>query len=274
MLNARAGVAIQRIQQWMSSVQLQLVLQKTELVAFHSQHSSLHELAKISAKKAVSVFQSLNRIISNRRAPRSSIKRIFVSVMENIFRNGTPVTCAFSNVSYDAECVIAGVVSIHLVIHEDARCYEHRREMKAETMTIWQEQWNAAEHGHYTRECIPHITRSSRKHGEVNRHHTQILSGFGFLRAYQHRVGNAESPTCPTEREAEDDVLRIYPRFDEERRPLRRADGSYPTLRELCDDMCASEVVWQAACSTTRNIKTRLQQSWNRETPMPSRRRQ
>lgn len=345
MLNTRAEVAVQRIQQWMSSVQLQLALQKTELLVFHSQHRSLHELAKISvygvdileqpairylgvtldtkitfkqhlettAKKAVSAFQSLNRIISNRRPPRSSIKRILVSVVENIIRYGAPVwqeslrfgsyqailqrahkpavnkvACAFSNVSYDAACVIAGVVPIHLVIREDARCYEQRhtgrdpkevrREMKAETMTLWQEQWNAAEHGHHTRECIPDITRwTSRKHGEVNRHLTQILSGFGFLRAYQHRVGNAESPTCPTcpaEQETADHVLRICPRFDEERRPLRRADGSYPTLRELCDDMCASEVVWQAACSTTRNIMTRLQQSWNRESPMPSRRRQ
>ncbi|CAB0036807.1 unnamed protein product [Trichogramma brassicae] len=72
---------------------------------------------------------------------------------------------------------------------------------------------------------IPNIREwVERKHGEVNYHLTQLLSGHGYFKHHSQRYDNtinAQCPTCPHMVEDAEHVLFHCPRFEEERRRLK-----------------------------------------------------
>lgn len=133
-------------------------------------------------------------------------------------RSAKLVASTFRTVKYDVATLVAGMPPIIELIHEDHRCHERRRatggapaairkEERAETFRKWQEDWdvlalNPAETNRFVRwshRVIPDVERwVARKHGRVNFHLSQVLTGHVFFREYLCSRKFTRSPSCPT----------------------------------------------------------------------------
>lgn len=108
---------------------------------------------------------------------------------------------------------------------------------------------------------IPNIaTWLQRKHGEVNFHLTQFLSGHGGYRSYLHRFGHDDSNSCPVCDVQEDPQHAFFecPRFENERSRLNMVAGENLKPNNIVDAMIRSETVWNAVCDAVVNIQRRL----------------
>lgn len=245
-----------------------------------------------ACEKAAKAINALSRIMPNTGGPRSSKRRLLASVSSSILRYGVPawgaalktkrnrmklnsafrlmamrVTSAYRTISSEAVCVIAGMIPICITLEEDIECYERRRTSQVRTlvrtasMTKWQQEWDSTEKGRWTHRLIPDVsTWVNRKHGEVNFHLTQFLSGHGCFRQYLHRFGHAASPFCPeceNVEETPEHVVFICPRFEEVRR-------SMPALSvdNVVDEMCRTEETWNAISRAVTKMLTELQRKW------------
>lgn len=183
---------------------------------------------------------------------------------------------AYRTISYDAVCVIAGMIPIRLVILEDCRCYESRKQTstrfdrsvhKAKSIQDWQEGWDNSRMGRWTYRLIPTIKDwIERPHGEVNFHMTEFLSGHGGFREYLHRIGRAVSPNCPhciQVIRSPEHVFFECPRFLQDRNELHKLTGPGIRAESLIGAMCKSEAIWDSASSLIHRIMISLQQQWS-----------
>jgi Reverse transcriptase (RNA-dependent DNA polymerase)/Endonuclease-reverse transcriptase len=250
--------------------------------------------------KAAKSQAALARIMPNKAGPKSSTRRLIASVVTSILRYGcvawanalerkrnsvkinqvyrlaaVRVASAYRTISYDAVCVIAGMIPIRLVILEDCRCYESRKQTltkpdrsvhKAKTIRDWQEEWNNSDKGRWTYRLIPSIEEwLKRPHGEVNFHMTEFLSGHGGFRSYLHRIGRASSPSCPNcvqVVETPEHVFFECPRFLDWRKELHDIVGPGIKAETLIQAMCKNKASWDAANSLIYKIMNSLQQQW------------
>lgn len=112
------------------------------------------------------------------------------------------VISAYCTVSRDAVGVIAGIAPIDLMAKERKRVYQerknqHRPPADEDTMAEWQGRWQERNMDKWTYRFIPDIKRwTNRRHGEVNLHLTQALSGHGCFAEYLNRFGKLDSPEC------------------------------------------------------------------------------
>lgn len=96
---------------------------------------------------------------------------------------------AYRTVSTAAVTVIAGLIPAHLLAWERAEKYKRKQksdparvkaEIRREVMSKWQRQWDNEENGRWTRRMINDLIMwTSRKHGSVDFHLTQLLSNHG-----------------------------------------------------------------------------------------------
>lgn len=250
--------------------------------------------------KASKSQAAIARIMPNKAGPRSSTRRLIASVVTSILRYGcvvwadalerkrnrvkinsvyrlaaVRVASAYRTISYDAVCVIARMIPIRMVILEDCRCYNSRKqtlikpdrgEHKAKTIKDWQEEWNNSVKGRWTYRLISSIDAwLNRPHGEVNFHMTAFLSGHGGFREYLHRIGKAQSPNCPhcvQVIESPEHVFFECPRFQEERKELYKLVGPGIKVETLIEAMCKDKATWDEVNSLIYKIMTFLQQQW------------
>ncbi|XP_014299688.2 uncharacterized protein LOC106694084 [Microplitis demolitor] len=187
-----------------------------------------------AAKKATTLVASLSRLMPNVGGPRSSRRRVFMSVSHSIMlygaeiwceslkaesyrrrlasvqrRGAVRVACAYRTVSEAAVAVIAGVIPIDLSGFERKRIWDARRageepleSVKArereETLKLWQERWESAETGRWSFRLIKRvrdwITRKGG--GGVDYYLTQFLSSHGQFNEYLYRMGIRTDPYC------------------------------------------------------------------------------
>ncbi|XP_052895646.1 uncharacterized protein LOC128302838 [Anopheles moucheti] len=127
------------------------------------------------------------------------------------------VTSSFISVAYKTGVVLAGLLPYRLLILEDARCHRRllaapgtsRKEVRASerlvSMQEWQRSWDlaaeaptASRYVEWAHRMIPDLHQwVGRRHGEVDFHLSQILTGHGFFREYLHVRGFAPTPECP-----------------------------------------------------------------------------
>ena len=188
---------------------------------------SFSEHIKVTANRANETAARLARIMPSIGGPRASRRKLLYATVKSILMYAAPVwrkamdkavhrkhyekvhrrmllgvCAAYRTVSMAAVEVIAGIAPIDLQVEERAESYnknkEHREEAKNDTMEKWQKRWNhLREVGQWTKRLIPNIEIwTSRKHGEVNHHITQVLSGHGCFRQYLHRFKLIDTDLC------------------------------------------------------------------------------
>ncbi|CAB0037993.1 unnamed protein product [Trichogramma brassicae] len=171
-----------------------------------------HHLRTVSAK-AAGVIGALAKIMPNSGGPRSSRRKLYAHVVDSILLYGAPVwsTAALKrdfmkqaesahrqaclrviggrpHVAYEATYVLAGIPPLALLADERARLYGRRREdakdeERLATLSKWQEAWDRSKKARWTHRLIPNIrVWIERRHGELNYHLTQLLTGHGFFK--------------------------------------------------------------------------------------------
>ncbi|CAB0045308.1 unnamed protein product [Trichogramma brassicae] len=215
---------------------------------------------KVVSEKAARVAGALSGLMPNIGGPRCSRRRLYTSVVDSVLLYGAPTwreatgthsyvrkaeaihrraclraICGFRSISHEAVHVLAGTPPLVLLVDERSRLYERSREdargeatsdERAKTLEKWQTQWSATTKGRWTHRLIPSIAAwIKRRHGEVNYHLTQLLSGHGCFRSYLCRTKNDTSSSCPTCHPTVEDVEHVIfhcPRFTSEREELYR----------------------------------------------------
>ncbi|CAB0035211.1 unnamed protein product [Trichogramma brassicae] len=212
-----------------------------------------HHLRTVSAK-AAGVIGALAKIMPNSGGPRSSRRKLYAHVVDSILLYGAPVWCTAAqtrayiqqaesahrraclrviggrpHVAYEATYVLAGIPPLALLADERARLYGRRREdakdeERLATLSKWQEAWDRSKKARWTHRLIPNIrVWIERRHGELNYHLTQLLTGHGFFKHHSRRYNynqSAQCPVCPSSIENAEHVFYHCPRFGEERERL------------------------------------------------------
>ncbi|CAB0007882.1 unnamed protein product [Nesidiocoris tenuis] len=199
-----------------------------------------------AADKAAKMTTALSRLMANTRGPRASRRRVLMSVVHSILLYGVEVwadslsiayhrkrlaavqrrcalrvACAYRTVSHEAVMVVAGAIPIHLLAKERKEVYQKKgqpgtratkkEESREETLGRWQEEWDAAQKGQWTKRLIPRLGPwLGRSQGEVDFFLTQLLTGHGAFRAYLHKMGRARSPMCLHCSDAQDDACHTF----------------------------------------------------------------
>ncbi|CAB0030366.1 unnamed protein product, partial [Trichogramma brassicae] len=107
------------------------------------------------------------------------------------------------HVAYEATYVLAGIPPLALLADERARLYGRRREdakdeERLATLSKWQEAWDRSKKARWTHRLIPNIrVWIERRHGELNYHLTQLLTGHGFFKHHSRRYDHNQSAQCP-----------------------------------------------------------------------------
>ncbi|CAB0031998.1 unnamed protein product [Trichogramma brassicae] len=130
------------------------------------------------------------------------------------------------HVAYEATYVLAGIPPLALLADERARLYGRRREdakdeERLATLSKWQKAWDRSKKARWTHRLIPNIrVWIERRHGELNYHLAQLLTGHGFFKHHSRRYDynqSAQCPVCPSSIENAEHVFYHCPRFSEER---------------------------------------------------------
>lgn len=313
--------AMRRLGVWMEEHGLQLALSKTEIVMLTKRRipniipmtlDSEVIYTKASAKylgvildsrlnywdhirkacdRAATVSASLGRLMANVGGPRSSIRRVLMSVVQSILlygaeiwasamhiqkyrvrmvsvqrRGALRVACAYRTVSDDAALVVAGVIPIDLLARERQEIYwlsadlgrkEATARARSDTMEAWQRRWQESVKGRWTARLVKVLsTWTNRKHGEVNFFVCQFLTGHGYFGAYLHRMGKLRTPHCRYCPEEIDDACHTFfgcSRFDEGRSRLTSAVGVV-TPDTIVEVMLRSEEAWGAVALYAESI--------------------
>lgn len=111
------------------------------------------------------------------------------------------VASAYCTVSGEAVRVISGIVPVDLMAFERSNVLDHRENPRIqdtdETLITWQNRWNNSSKGRWTYSLIRDLGPwVKRKHGTINFHLTQALSGHRCFAAYLHRFGKLNSSEC------------------------------------------------------------------------------
>ncbi|CAB0032732.1 unnamed protein product [Trichogramma brassicae] len=250
-----------------------------------------HHLRTVSAK-AAGVIGALAKIMPNSGGPRSSRRKLYAHVADSILLYGAPVwstaaqTRAYiqqaesahrraclrviggrPHVAYEATYVLAGIPPLALLADERAPLYGRRREdakdeERLATLSKWQEAWDLSKKARWTHRLIPNIrVWIERRHGELNYHLTQLLTGHGFFKHHSRRYDynqSAQCPVCPSSIENAKHVFYHCPRFSEERERLHSLLYEVMTPENTTRLMLASEPNWLAVASFAHSVVTRL----------------
>uniref|UniRef100_A0ABD2WEJ2 Reverse transcriptase domain-containing protein n=1 Tax=Trichogramma kaykai TaxID=54128 RepID=A0ABD2WEJ2_9HYME len=250
-----------------------------------------HHLRTASAK-AAGVIGALSKIMPNSGGPRSSRRKLYAHVVDSILLYGAPIWSTAAqkrvyirqaesahrraclrviggrpHVSYEATYVLAGIPPLALLADERARLYGRRQEdakdeERLATLSKWQEAWDRSTKARWTHRLIPNIrVWIERRHGELNYHLTQLLTGHGFFKHHSRRYDHnqsAQCPACPSSIENAEHVFYYCPRFSEERESLHSLLHEVMTPESTTRLMLASEPNWLAVASFARSVVIRL----------------
>ncbi|CAB0039103.1 unnamed protein product [Trichogramma brassicae] len=238
-----------------------------------------HPLRTVSAK-AAGVIGALTKIMPNSGGPRSSRRKLYAYVVDSILLYGAPVWSTAAqkrayirqaesahrraclrviggrpHVSYEATYVLAGIPPLALFADERARLYGCRREdaedeERLAMLSKWQEAWDRSTKARWTHRLIPSIrVWIERRHGELNYHLTQLLTGHGFFKHHSRRYDHnqsAQCPVCPSSIENAEHVFYHCLRFSEERERLHSLLHEIMTPENTSRLMLANEPNWLA----------------------------
>uniref|UniRef100_A0AAG5DFF7 Reverse transcriptase domain-containing protein n=1 Tax=Anopheles atroparvus TaxID=41427 RepID=A0AAG5DFF7_ANOAO len=192
------------------------------------------------------------------------------------------VASAFRTVKYECVILVAGMPPIIGLIEEDYRCHERKRttggtskdirkEERAETFRRWQRSWDdsanrtgASRFVRWTHRVLPEVEPwVNRKHGLVNFHMSQILTGHGFFREYLWLKKFTQTPDCtqcPGVVESVNHAFFECPGFSDVRERLLGP----VTADTLQEHLLHSQDRWNQIQVVAKTITTELQTRWRR----------
>ena len=260
---------------------------------------SFREHLETAGMKAARVARALAGIMPNIGGPKQPRRLLLSMVVSSVILYASPIWVHMlkSRPSYGAACrrayriaalrvahayrsvsdialsVITGLPPLDLLASERAAMYQNGQQLKKgdpgtgrrpwseDTRLEWQRRWDDAVKGRWTYRIIPDVqTWISRKHGFVNFHLTQVLTGHGCFRSYLYRIGvyaSAECPSCPGRDEDVEHVLFECPRFSEERE-LFAVPGASLTPEAMGKRLLMSEKGWDSVVTLATTIVTKL----------------
>lgn len=190
-------------------------------------NGSMKEHVVETAKKAEKTVAALSRLMPNVGGPRAGKRRILASVAYSVILYAAPVWksamryekyqnilsrlqrrmairvgSAYCTISAEAIQVITGTTPIMLMIEERENMYGMedigRQQVRNETIRNWQRKWEEdTGKARWTKKLIRDVGRwVNRKHGEIDYHITQLLSGHGCFASYLKRFSLKETDEC------------------------------------------------------------------------------
>lgn len=176
-----------------------------------------------TSRKTMDIVRKLGEILPNTGGARETRRRLLASTAMSRVLYGVPcwstsmgeagwkkleaiqrrisiqVAAAYKTVSYAAISVVASMPPLRLKAEELTNVFNNGDKPRAREVTLnkWQEQWEAADQGRWTKRLIPDIAIwINRKHGEVTFHLTQLLTGHGSFGQYLHRFKRRNTDEC------------------------------------------------------------------------------
>lgn len=256
---------------------------------------SFNRQVEHACEKANKVQTALAIIMPNGYGPTSTKRKLLANVTTSVLRYGAEawvdaletkrnlemlnrvhrvsamrIASAYRTISYDAACVVAGLIPIGLLLREDSECRKSKQTEgvterplhRERSIREWQKMWDQSPRGRWTYRLIPKIKQwIERRHGEVDFHLTQFLTGHGAFKEYLHRIGKVQSPTCPTcttMDETAEHVLFVCPRFTDERERMQRCLKQPANADNIVEIMCEDEAAWKAVRGAASKIMQRL----------------
>ncbi|CAB0037586.1 unnamed protein product [Trichogramma brassicae] len=215
-----------------------------------------HHFRTVSAK-AAGVIGALTKIMPNSGGPKVADRAYIRQAAAAHRRACLRVIGSRPHVYYEVTYVLAGIPPLALLAGERTRLYGcHRDDAKDEerlaTLSKWQEAWDQSTKARWTQRLIPNIrVWIERRHGELNYHLTQLLTGHGFFKHHSRRYDHNHSgqcPVCPSSIKNAEHVFYLCPRFNEERERLQALlHEMVMTPENTTRLMLASEPNWLAA---------------------------
>ncbi|CAB0035479.1 unnamed protein product [Trichogramma brassicae] len=247
---------------------------------------------RAASEKASRVAGALSQIMPTIGGPRSSRRRLYANVIDSILLYGAPIWSSGTgtrtgtrrakaihrraclrvisgrpHLSYEATYVLASIPPLALLADERSRLYQRRHEdaraeERQETLRRWQSQWDRSPKGRWTHTLIPNIRSwMERKHGEVDYHLTQLLTGHGYLKttAYATTTTLAQiAQPAPHTVENAEHVFFNCPRFVEGREKLHRQLQEAARPGNIVQLMLADKKNWLAVATFAHSVVTSL----------------
>ena len=192
-----------------------------------SRNLNFSDHIKFICEKTAIKISNLSKILPNMRGPNTAKRKILCSVAESTILYAAPVwahclqrAChrarllsiqrrgalrlarAYRTVSTEAALTISGLIPIDLVIKERHRRHLDRflskETVREASLLSWQQRWSMdTGKAKWTKTLLKNVVAwYNRKHGELDYHLTQILSGHGCFGNFLFRIGKRISPSC------------------------------------------------------------------------------
>lgn len=166
------------------------------------------------------------------------------------------VSSAYCTVLADAAFVVASMPPIDILVIERHYMYnnkndpEAKRKAREDTIRSWQTRCDESNKGRWTHRLNSSTDQwLNRKHGDVNYHITQFLTGHGCFPTYLHRFGKLDSPVCWYCEQANDDAhhsLFVCDAWDSRRSRLNTLCGTTVAPENIIGIMLQSKTSWQS----------------------------
>lgn len=248
-----------------------------------------------AAEKAERILTQLSRIMPNIGGPREARRKLLIAVVQSVLLYGAPTwahtlpyvpanvaalnrvqrrallrsICGYRTVSEVATNILAAVPPADLLAREREEEFLRRRNLipdEAEgpnniTLLRWMNRIADATTGEWTRTLVVDLPAwYHRKHGQMDYHLTQIMSGHGCFGKYLHRIGKEPNPGCHhCELTTVDDALHTMAEctaWAEERNELTMTIGPLDTnslIRRITED----RVAWDAFSKYIHAVMTK-----------------
>lgn len=192
---------------------------------------SSREHVQRAADKTLGVVTRLSRIMPNLGGPKERKRRLLVAVAHSVLLYGAPTwahtleysvinagilngaqrrallrgICAYCSVSMTAVNVLAAVPPADLLARGRAMAFEMRRSdpgadstvTRSAIMSAWVRRLRECADGAWTRRLVPDIEAwCKRRHGQLEFHMTQVMSGHGCFGTYLLRIQKETSSSC------------------------------------------------------------------------------
>jgi len=246
-----------------------------------------------ASKKAEKTANQLGRLMPNIGGPKQLRRKLYVAVKQSVLLYGAPSwagtleyvagnveqinrvqrkallrsICAYRTVSRTATNILSGVPPADLLAIERRAMFDERRSgrtedmpPRAKTIVAWRKRIEESQTGSWTKLLIPNIESwCSRRHGCLDFHVTQLLSGHGCFGQYLHKIGKEESSKChhcQDENDTAEHTLFECPAWDEDRREMASVSDLGVELNpgNIVPFMLSGPQRWEAFATYARRV--------------------